>query len=243
MEKHLECDEFLEYNTKQELNNDIVFTVKGALDLTQEEAKDLKMSHVFGEQRHQLKSNVKTSKERVLKYFFTIPEHIFNLSNQYIKYNENSQKYSGFFRDAENRDIVAIEKHLKDGIDINTIDSDGRTVFAKYTGSAFDLEKKQCNTEDLKTLLSWGANPAIYGAGFIEEPLENVCLDENVAAVSLLLKSGVNPHSYPCIDEPFEDMSETLLERTERWAVGDPNVDGIPNETQQKILEMLKKYV
>ena len=44
------------------------------------------------------------------------------------------------------------------------------------------------------------------------------------------------------LDETYEEMSETLLERTERWAVGDPNVDGIPNETQQLILEILKKY-
>ena len=138
---------------------------------------------------------------------------------------------------------LTIEKHLQSGIDINTIDSDGRTAFAKYTGDAFDLEKEQCNMEDLKTLLSWGANPAIYGAGFNEEPLENVCLDENIEAIELLLKSGVSPHSFPCIDEADEDISETLLERTERWAVGDPNIDGKPSETQQIILEMLKEYV
>lgn len=189
------------------------------------------------------KKNIKVIKEDVYKYYFTVPEKIFCLSNQYIKYNENSKKYFKFFRAAERRDLIAIEKYLQSGIDINTIDSDGRTVFAKYTGSAFDLEKEQCNTEDLKTLLSWGANPAIYGAGFNEEPLENVCLDENIEAIELLLKSGVSPHSFPCIDETYEDMSETLLERTERWAVGDPNIDSIPNETQQIILEMLKEYV
>lgn len=188
------------------------------------------------------KTQVKVNNKDVHRYFFTVPEKIFCLGNQYIKYIKNAQEHLEFFRAAEGRDLIAIEKHIRGSVDINAIDSDGRTAFAKYIGSAFDFEKESCEIEDLKILLSWGANPAIYGAGFDEEPLENVCLDENIDVVSLLLKSGVNPHSFPCIDEPYEDMSETLLERTERWAFGDPNIDGVPSETQQIILNMLKQY-
>ncbi|MBR3975874.1 MAG: hypothetical protein IKJ88_08445 [Clostridia bacterium] len=46
----------------------------------------------------------------------------------------------------------------------------------------------------------------------------------------------------PCIDEPYEWAAETLLERTERWAEGDLNIDLEPGETQQIILNILKKY-
>ena len=87
-----------------------------------------------------------------------------------------------------------------------------------------------------------GANPAIYGAGFDEDPLSGACLDEYLDIVDLLLESGVNPHLYPCIDEVYENISETLLERTERWADGDRNVDDDPSETQRVILNKLLKY-
>ena len=68
------------------------------------------------------------------------------------------------------------------------------------------------------------------------------CLDDNAELVTLLLEFGVSPHSYPCIDEPYEWAAETLLERTERWAEGDLSIDLEPGETQQIILNILKKY-
>ena len=59
-----------------------------------------------------------------------------------------------------------------------------------------------------------------------------------------LLINGMNEfrNMLPCIDEPYEWAAETLLERTERWAEGDLNIDLEPGETQQIILNILKKY-
>lgn len=188
------------------------------------------------------KKQVNVKKEDIYEYYFTIPEKIFYLGNQYIKYRQNSQENAAFFKAAENRDLSVIEKHVRNGVDINTIDSDGRTAFAKYIGSAFDVDKEMSDNDDLRLMLSWGANPAIYGAGFDSEPLADVCLDDNAELVTLLLEFGVSPHSYPCIDEPYEWAAETLLERTERWAEGDLSIDLEPGETQQIILNILKKY-
>ena len=188
------------------------------------------------------KKQVKVKKEDVYRYFISIPENIFVLGNQYIKYNENAKDFFVFFRAAENRDLDIITDCIRNGIDINAIDSDGRTVFAKYMDIYDEEGKCNCNIEDLKTLLLWGANPAIYGAGFDEEPLSTACLNERLDIVALLLEKGVSPHLYPCIDEPSENISETLLERTQRWAEGDPNIDGIPSETQRAILNMLREY-
>jgi hypothetical protein len=188
------------------------------------------------------KKQVEIKKEDVYKYFLIIPENIFVLGNQYIKYNENEKEYPEFFEAAKSRDLNKIKEFVRSGMDINTIGSDGKTAFSKYIGSAFDLEKEKCNIDDLKALILLGANPAIYGAGFDEDPLSGACLDEYLYIVDLLLESGVNPHLYPCIDEVYENISETLLERTERWADGDLNVDGEPSETQRVILNKLLKY-
>jgi hypothetical protein len=189
------------------------------------------------------KKSVKVNIEDIYKYYLIIPKNIFILGNQHIKYNENAQTYSAFFQAAENRELDKIKDYVRDGVDINTIDSDGRTIFAKYIGDAFCIDEKKCAVEDLKVLMSLGASPSIFGAGFTDSPLSNVCLSDYIDIVTLLLESGVNPNLYPCIDEPEECMSETLLERTERWAVGDPNIDGTPNETQHIILNILKKHI
>lgn len=186
------------------------------------------------------KKKVRVKKEDVYRYFVSIPENIFVLGNQYIKYKENAREFSELFRAAENKDLDVIAHHVQNGVDINMIDSDGRTIFAKYM--SWDYEKEKCGVEDLKTLMLLGASPAIYGAGFDEVPLATACLDEHIDAITLLLENGVNPHLYPCIDESFESFSETLLERTQRWAEGDPNIDGVPSETQSAILKLLREY-
>lgn len=188
------------------------------------------------------KNQVKVKKEDIYRYFKTIPENILILGNQYIKYNENAEEYSEFFKAAKNGDLDTIISYIRDGVNINTIDSDGKTVFAKYIDSSFDPEKGRSNIEDLKTLIRLGANPAIYGVGDFDSPLDNACLYESIDLVLLLLENNVSPHLYPCIDEPYENMSETLLERTERWAEGDLNISLPPSETQSTILDMLKKH-
>jgi hypothetical protein len=188
------------------------------------------------------KTQVKIKKEDIYSYFRFVPERIFNLGNQYIKHEQNSKELAEFFDAAKNRNLNVIKNYIDRGIDINSIDKYGATAFINYCGSPYE-EKECCDIEDLKKLVELGANPAIYGAGTDEDPLSSACLDRNIEIVSFLLENGVNPHLFPCKDEPYEHMSETLLERTERWAVGDPNIDGIPDKTQQIILEMLKEYV
>ena len=181
---------------------------------------------------------VKIKKEDVYRYYFIVSEKIFNLANQHIIYNKNSLKYSEFFEAASNRDLNAIKKFIQNGVDINSIDANGFTAFFSYIYSASDASN--LSIDDLKILLSMGANPAIYGAGFDEEPLSYACLTEQMDIIELLLQSGVNPHLYPYIDEA--EISETLIERTERWAEGDLNIEVDPSEAQQKIAEMLKSY-
>lgn len=188
------------------------------------------------------KKQVKVKKEDVYHYYSFVPEKIFILGNQYIKYKQNSIQFPDFFDAAKNRDLDLIKQYIRMGIDINSIDKDGNTAFADYVGNPFNLEKECCNVEDLEELISLGANPAIYGAGTDDEPLSNACLDGYSEIVSLMLENGVNPNLYPCIDEPYECYPETLLERTERWADGDPNIDATPNGTQREILNMLLQY-
>ena len=219
------------------------YTVNAFLDIKEEDIyfdfPNILLSHGFP---YIPKKQVKIKKEDVYKYFLTVPENIFVLGNQYIKYNESAKDHSEFFKAAESRDLNVIKEYVRNGVDINTIDSDGKTVFAKYIGNCFDFEKEKCNIEDLKALILLGASPAIYGVGFDDDPLSSACIDEYLDIIELLLESGVNPHLYSLIDEVYENISETLLERTERWAVGDPATDGEPNEMQRIILNMLLKY-
>lgn len=49
-------------------------------------------------------------------------------------------------------------------------------------------------------------------------------------------------HLYLYLDEPCEDMAETLMERTERYAEGDPNIEAEPDEESRALLEILLRY-
>ena len=188
------------------------------------------------------KTQVKVKKNEVYSYFTFIPERIFNLGNQYIKYKQNSEDLAGLFDAAKSRNLDAIKKYIQQGININSIDEHGATAFINYIGSPYE-EEQHYNVKELETLIEWGANPAIYGAGTDIDPLSEACLCGNLEAVSFMLKKGVNPDIFPCKDEPCENIVETLVERTHRWAVGDPNINGTPDEIQNQILNMLQRYI
>lgn len=219
------------------------YIIKARLDI-----KEADIYHAFPEFLHaheypyKPKTQVNIQKADIYSYFCFVPERIFILGNQYIKYRQNSDELADFFVAAKNRNMKKIKYYIHRGVDINSIDKDGATAFSNFIGSPFE-EKECCKVEDLEELIDCGANPAIYGAGSDENPLSNACLDGYIEIVLLMLKKGVNPNIFPTIDNPCEDISETLLERTERWAKGDPNVDGMPDEVQQKILNMLVQYI
>ena len=184
---------------------------------------------------------VRVKKEDIYSHYCFVPEKIFNLANQYVKYEQNSKELADFFDTAKNKNLDLIKKFVHDGVSINSIDRYGCTALSNYIIS-YDLETEQ-RCDDLKAFIDMGANPAIYGVGTDVEPLSEASLSRNIDAVSFLLESGVSPNVFPCIDEPWEMGRETLIERTARWAEGDLNIDSDPDETQREILNLLLQYV
>ena len=185
---------------------------------------------------------VNVKKEDIYSHYSFVPEKIFNLANQYVKYEQNSKELAAFFKAAKNKNLDLIKKYVHDGVDINSIDRYGCTAFSNFI-IRYDSEIEKHNNDDLKAFIDMGANPAIYGVGEDVEPLSDASLGGNIAAVSFLLESGVSPNVFPCIDEPWEMGRKTLIERTARWAEGDLNIDSDPDETQRKILNLLLQYV
>lgn len=193
------------------------------------------------------KKQVRIKKDNIYSYYYTVPEKIFVLGNQYIKYRQNSEEYPEFFSAADNRDLSEIKNHINAGIDINMIDSSGQTVFSRYINGRYAPEKEANLIDDLEVLLYSGANPAIFGAGYDSGILDDVCVYVNdfddMSIISFLLECGVSPHSFASLDEPCEDIVETLMERTERWATDDFDIlDDGPDEFSQKVLELFQKY-
>ena len=185
---------------------------------------------------------VNVKKEDIYSHYSFVPEKIFNLANQYVKYEQNSKDLADFFKAAKDKNLDLIKKYVHDGVSINSIDRYGYTALSNFIIS-YDLETEQRYDDDLKAFIDMGANPAIYGVGEDVEPLSDASLGGNIAAVSFLLESGVSPNIFPCIDEPWEMGRETLIERTARWAEGDLNIDSDPDETQRKILNLLLQHV
>ena len=185
---------------------------------------------------------VNVKKEDIYSHYSFVPEKIFNLANQYVKYEQNSKELAAFFKAAKNKNLDLIKKYVHDGVDINSIDRYGYTALSNFIIS-YDLETEQRYDDDLKAFIDMGANPAIYGVGEDVEPLSDASLGGNIAAVSFLLESGVSPNIFPCIDDPWDMGRETLIARTTRWAYEDINTDYAPDETMQEILNLLLQYV
>ena len=240
--KRQTTDEFITFDKSYDsVRKELTCKVSGALNLSEEEINDFFHKLDYRDHSYVPQKNILVSEEQIRAHYTVIPEKIFILSNQYIKYEQNSVFLCEYFEAARNRDLALIKKHIDEGVDINSINKDGMTAFGIYISSVLE-GKRPCRIADLEELIHLGANPAIYGAGFDEDPLSNECLCRKFETVSFLLACGVNPHVYPCIDEPGDYMSETLLERTERWSEGEPLVNAGPDKDMKRILTMLQKY-
>ena len=236
------ADEFIIYEKSLDsARKELTYKISGAINLPEDDLRDFFQCLDCRGAPYVSKKNICIDKNMVLAHYTIIPENILILGNQYIKYAQNSGNLSALFNAAKARDMKLIRKYVDDGAEINSINKDGMTVLGTYIGSVAD-SKKPCAIADLEEMVRIGANPAIYGAGFDEDPLSSECLCKKFKVISFLLDSGVSPHVYPCIDEPGEHMSETLLERTERWSEGEPLVDGGPDKDMKRILKMLQEY-
>ncbi|MBE6573491.1 MAG: ankyrin repeat domain-containing protein [Ruminococcaceae bacterium] len=176
-------------------------------------------------------------------HFVTISKRVFILSNQYVRYEENEIRYKELFEAAKKRDFNKIQELVYAGAEINAIDRFGETILHKYVSIAF--HQSEININELEKLIELGAIPSIYGIEISNSYslLENAALGHKTDVVEFLLDKGVNPNIFCYLDEPFENLSETLLERTERWAHGDDCTDYKPCDTCRKIADLLIKYM
>lgn len=185
---------------------------------------------------------VNVKKEDIYSHYSFVPEKIFNLANQYVKYEQNSKDLADFFKAAKDKNLDLIKKYVHDGVSINSINRYGCTAFSNFI-IRYDSEIEKHNNDDLKAFIDMGANPAIYGVNADVKPLSEASMVRDVDAVSFLLESGVSPNIFPCIDEPWDMGRETLIDRTTRWAYEDINTDYAPDETMQEILNLLLQHV
>ncbi len=243
IEENRIADEVFEYR-KKVIQNGIhcpQYRIKARLDIREED-----ICYKFPEKITDCgfpyipEKQVRVKKEDVYKYYLVIPENIFTAGNQYIRYKQNSEEYQDFFKAAEKGDFEEIKKWLASGTDINTIDKYGHTALFRLIRSQFNNEKG--DIESIKELIASGGNPAIYGAGIGDSPLDEACMERNKDMLVFLLECKVSPHLYLYLDEPCEDMAETLMERTERYAEGDPNIEAEPDEESHALLEILLRY-
>lgn len=177
------------------------------------------------------------------KHFSFISKRVLILSNQYIRYNENELRYKELFEAAKKRDLKKIQDHVSNGAEINAIDRYGETILHKYGDLANNESVVSLN--ELEKLIELGTIPSIYGVEInnAEPLLSSAALGHKIDVVEFLLLKGVNPNMYCYLDEPFENITETLLERTNRWAHGDVCTDYKPCEECRKIADLLIKFM
>lgn len=157
-----------------------------------------------------LKKHYRISLEKCYEYYRIFSEDELTLGNQPRKYAQNEKEFGKVFEAAEQKDFELLAEYARGGFDLNTIGSGGETVLSKFCEC-----DKFTDYDKLDTLISLGANPALYGCEYNEmaSPLWMACMNSDVRLVEYLLSKGVNP----IIVTSTGEFGEFLIEQLERW--------------------------
>lgn len=170
------ADEFINFSQSyDELRRELTYEVSGALDLSEEEIEEFFYALDCRDQSYSPRKNICVDKAKIFSHYYDIPQKIFNLGNQYVKYEQNTKEFADFFEAAKKRDIDSVRKFVSSGVDINCINNKGETAFGLMVGSIWD-DTEACRIEVLQEMIRMGANPAIYGAGYDSDILSAECL-------------------------------------------------------------------
>ena len=181
----------------------------------------------------ELKKNLRYSLSDCYELYRIFSEEELCLGNQTRIYTENKEKYAAEFKAADESDFDKLVAYGKNGFDLNTMGRWGETAFSRFCDSG----EATVNFEQLDTLISLGANPALYGCEFdeAEAPLWIAAFNCDVQLVAYLLSKGVDPRINTDTSDIF---GEFLIHRIERWSY---DCNGFQDE-RRKIVALLKQY-
>ena len=204
----------------------------GVLDMERGEIEKLLYTHNEEYIRNlYLKKSIRYTLDECKEFYREYGDDILELGNQPRAYVDSYKANEKLFEAAKRGDYKTVVDIARMGGDLNAMDRDGNTPFYYFSkgmitpmrGGAFP----EFNAEQLDTLISLGANPALYGIGVnARGPLAEASGCGNLKAVKYFLGKGVDPLYYPVKDE--EDMCDfTAAEEAEAEYVGETRYRGV----------------
>ncbi len=180
-----------------------------------------------------LRKKFRPTFEDCCSYYRIFTEEELTLGNQTRIYSINENRYTKEFAAAREGDFSLLLEYVSGGFDPNTMGICGETAFSMF----FSRCEESHDFDKLDTLISLGANPALYGCEFDSSasPLWDAYYSYNISQIEYLLSKGVNPTINTSTG--FE-YGEFLIDRLERWYSDNDN-----DEETKHIIDIISKYL